>query len=145
MIKNIGLVLVAGGLGGLSSGILVWALGALGITPALGFNMTPDFSLGWIGSRVAFSAVWGLIFLIPIYQQAPVLKGAVLGLLPWLSSIFYMLPYGKGAGFLGLQLGWGTPLWTLFFGVFWGVTGTLFLAWVRNRDESGGFTPPPAG
>jgi hypothetical protein len=29
---------------------------------------------------------------------------------------------------LGLGLGIGTPLWTLFFGAVWGVTGTLFLA-----------------
>ncbi len=134
MIRTILLVLVAGGLGGLSSGILVWALGALGVTPALGFNMVPAFSIGWITSRVLFSAVWGLIFLIPIYRGAPVMKGAVLGILPWLSSIFYMLPYGKGAGFLGLDLGYGTPLWTLFFGCFWGVTGTLFLARVMRED-----------
>ncbi|WP_456388997.1 hypothetical protein [Profundibacter sp.] len=128
MIKTVVMVLVAGALGGLSSGILVWGLGAMGVTPALGFNMVPEFSMGWISRRVAASAVWGLVFLIPIYRGAPVLKGAVLGILPWLSSIFYMLPYGKGAGFLGLDLGWGTPLWTLFFGVVWGVTGTLFLA-----------------
>jgi len=134
MIKTIVMVLVAGGLGGLSSGILVWGLGAMGVTPALGFNMVPAFSIGWITSRVLFSAVWGLIFLIPIYRGAPAMKGAVLGLLPWLSSIFYMLPYGKGAGFLGLDLGYGTPLWTLFFGCFWGVTGTLFLARVMRED-----------
>lgn len=133
MTRTIILVLVAGALGGLSSGILVWVLGALGITPALGFNMVPEFSTGWILRRVFFSAIWGLIFMIPIYRNAPVLKGAVLGLLPWLSSIFYMLPYGKGAGFMGLELGWGTPLWTLFFGVVWGVTGTLFLAQAVRR------------
>ena len=128
MIKTLVLVLIAGALGGLSSGILVWLLGSLGVTPALGFNMAPEFSKGWITSRVVFSAVWGLIFLIPIYNSKPVLKGAVLGVLPWLSSILYVLPYVKGAGFLGLDLGMGTPIWTLFFGAFWGVTGTLFLA-----------------
>ena len=134
MIKTIFMVLVAGGLGGLSSGILVWVLGAIGVTPALGFNMVPEFSMGWISRRVMASVVWGLVFLIPIYRNAPVLKGAVLGLLPWLSSIFYVLPYVKGAGFLGLDLGYGTPLWTLFFGCFWGVTGTLFLARVMRED-----------
>ena len=128
MIKKIMMVLVAGALGGLSSGLLVWVLGALGVTPALGFNMVPDLNPGWMSRRVLASAVWGLVFLIPIYRRAPVLKGAILGLLPWLSSIFYVLPYVKGAGFLGMDLGVGTPLWTLFFGCFWGVTGTLFLA-----------------
>lgn len=127
MIKTIIMVLIAGGFGGLTSGLLVWALGALGVTPALGFNMVPDLSFGWMGRRVGASVVWGLIFLIPIYRNAPVLKGAVLGLLPWLSSIFWVLPQVKGAGFLGLDMGLGTPIWTLFFGVFWGVSGTLFL------------------
>ncbi len=66
MIKTVILVLIAGGLGGLSSGILVWALGAMGVTPALGFNMVPEFSLGWISRRVLASVVWGLVFLIAI-------------------------------------------------------------------------------
>ena len=132
-LKTLGFVLIAGGLGGLTSGILVWALGALGVTPALGFNMTPPLSIGWMTSRVLFSAVWGLIFLIPIYKNAPILKGAVLGLLPWLSSILYVLPYAKNAGMFGLDMGMGTPVWTLFFGCFWGVTGTLFLARFRPK------------
>ena len=128
MIRAIVLVFVAGALGGLSSGILVWGLGALGITPALGFNMVPDFSLGWISRRVFASAIWGVIFLFPIYRNAPIRKGMVLGILPWLSSILYVFPYRMEVGFFGLQMGWGTPLWTLLFGAIWGVTGAMFLA-----------------
>jgi len=127
MLRKIILVLIAGAFGGLASGLLVWALGALGVTPALGFNMVPDLTPRWMSGRVGASAIWGLIFLIPIYRHSPVLKGSVLGLLPWLSSIFWMLPHVKGAGFLGLDMGMGTPLWTLFFGIFWGISGTLFL------------------
>ena len=127
MLMKILFVLLAGGFGGLTSGLLVWALGALGVTPTLGFNMVPDLTVGWMGRRVGASAVWGLIFLIPIYRNAPWIKGAVLGLLPWLSSILWVLPQVKGAGFLGMDLGIGTPVWTLFFGVFWGISGTLFL------------------
>ena len=70
----------------------------------------------------------GVIFLIPIYRNAPILKGTVLGVLPWLSSILYMLSVKMNQGWFGLELGFGTPIWTLFFGCFWGVTGTLFLA-----------------
>ena len=131
--KTLLLVLIAGAFGGLTSGVLVWALGALGITPALGFHMVPDFSFGWITRRVLASAVWGLIFLIPIYRNAPMVKGAVLGLLPWLSSILFVLPQIKGAGFLGLGMGMGTPIWTLFFGSFWGVCGMWLLVKLRSR------------
>lgn len=127
IIRIIALLAIAGGLGGFTSGVLVWAMGAVGITPALGFNMVPDLTVGWMSRRVFASAIWGVIFLIPIYRNRPVIKGMVLGILPWLSSIFYMLPYGMDKGFLGLDLGMGTPVWTLFFGAIWGVTGTLFL------------------
>ena len=123
MLKALIFVLIAGGFGGLTSGIVVWALGVLGVTPALGFNMVPEFTFGWISRRVMASVVWGLIFLIPIYRNSPYLKGAVLGVLPWLSSILFVLPQIKGAGFLGMGLGLGTPIWTLIFGAFWGISG----------------------
>jgi hypothetical protein len=132
-VRTLLFLLAAGGLGGLTSGLLVWAFGALGVTPALGFNMTPNLDLFWMARRVFASALWGIIFLIPVFNRSPVIKGAVLGLLPWLSSILFVLPYRMGAGFLGLGLGIGTPLWTLFFGAVWGVTGTLFLA--RHAPE----------
>lgn len=119
---------IAGALGGFTSGILVWLLGATGITPALGFNMTPDLTFGWMSGRVFASGIWGVVFLIPVFQNRAIIKGAVLGILPWLSSILFFLPYKMNAGFFGLELGLGTPLWTLFFGALWGITGTLFLA-----------------
>jgi hypothetical protein len=132
MLKKLLFVLIAGGFGGLTSGVLVWFLGNTGITPLLGFNMVPDFSIGWISRRVLASVAWGVIFLIPIYRYAPLTKGAVLGILPWLSSILWVLPRVKGAGFLGMDLGIGTPVWTLFFGAFWGVSGMWLLVKLRQ-------------
>jgi len=125
--KTLLCVFAAGALGGLSSGLVVWLFGAIGLTPATGFNMVPDLTFGWMSGRVFASGIWGIIFLIPIYNASPLKKGAVLGILPWLSSILFFLPYKMDAGFFGLALGNGTPLWTLFFGIFWGITGTLFL------------------
>jgi len=126
--KTLLLIFVAGALGGLSSGILVWGLGRMGITPATGFNMTPDLSVEWLFRRIFASGLWGIIFLIPIFRHSPLIKGAVLGILPWLSSVLFVFPYRMDVGFFGLDLGLGTPFWTLFFGCFWGVTGTVFLA-----------------
>lgn len=119
---------MAGGLGGFTSGILVWALGQTGITPALGFNMVPDLTTEWMARRVFASGLWGAIFLIPIFAQSPIMKGAMLGILPWLSSILIVFPYKMNIGFFGLDLGMETPIWMLFFGIVWGVTGTIFLA-----------------
>ncbi len=127
-LKTITFLFIAGALGGFTSGVLVWICGKTGITPTLGFNFTPEMTLEWIARRSFASGIWGFIFLIPVYNHAPLIKGALLGIPPWLSSLFYIFPYKMHMGFFGLGLGWGTPLWTLFFGFIWGATGTLFLA-----------------
>lgn len=119
---------IAGALGGLTNSIVVWSLGAMGVTPALGFSMAPDLSFEWIFRRVFASGLWGIIFLIPIYANAPIKKGAVLSILPWLSSALIVFPLRMEMGLFGLGFGVGTPFWTLLFAAIWGVTGTLFLA-----------------
>jgi len=131
-------VFVAGALGGLTNSLVVWSLSALGITPALGFSMAPEISFEWMFRRVFASALWGIIFLIPVYKNAPVRKGAVLSILPWLSSALIVFPMRMNVGFCGLGFGIGTPIWTLAFAAVWGITGTLFL----SRYEPGSALNP---
>lgn len=126
-IKQLFYVFIAGGLGGLTNSIVVWSLGNLGITPALGFSMSPELSLEWLLRRIFASTLWGIIFLIPIFENAPIKKGAVLSILPWLSSVLIVFPMRMDVGLFGLGFGIGTPIWTLLFAIVWGVTGTLFL------------------
>jgi len=127
-LKIVFYVFVAGGLGGLTNSIMVWSLGALGVTPALGFGMAPELTFEWLLRRIFASALWGGIFLIPVYENAPIKKGAVLSILPWLSSALIVFPIRMDVGFFGLGFGIGTPIWTLFFAAIWGMTGTLFLS-----------------
>ncbi len=124
-------MLIAGGLGGITNSILVWLLGTLGVTPALGFGMAPDLTFEWLFRRVFASALWGIIFFIPVYEDAPIKKGALLSILPWLSSVLFVFPQQMNVGLFGLGFGLGTPVWTLFFAAVWGVTATLFLSWVK--------------
>ncbi len=121
-------IFLAGGLGGFTNSLVVWSLAKLGITPALGFTMIPGGGPEWWMRRIAASALWGIIFLIPICQKKPVTKGAILSVLPWLSSVLFVFPVQMKMGFFGMGFGVATPLWTLFFAMVWGVTGTLFLA-----------------
>ena len=114
VIKIVLYVFVAGGLGGLTNSIVVWSLGMLGVTPALGFGMTPELTFEWLLRRV--------------FASAPIKKGAVLSILPWLSSALIVFPMRMDVGFFGLGFGIGTPIWTLFFAAIWGITGTLFLS-----------------
>jgi len=124
-------MLIAGGLGGITNSILVWLLGTLGVTPALGFGMAPDLTFEWLFRRVFASALWGIIFFIPVYEDAPIKKGVLLSILPWLSSVLFVFPQQMHVGLFGLGFGLGTPIWTLFFAAVWGVTATLFLSWVK--------------
>lgn len=135
-IKVVFYVFVAGGLGGLTNSMVVWSLGTSGVTPTLGFGMTPEMTFEWLLRRVLASALWGIIFLIPIYENAPIKKGAVLSILPWLSSALIVFPMRMDVGFFGLGFGIGTPIWTLFFAAIWGITGTLFLSKFAPRPES---------
>jgi len=107
----------------------------MGVTPALGFSMAPDLSVEWLFRRIFASGLWGIIFLIPIYSNAPIKKGAALSILPWLSSALIVFPMRMDMGLFGLGFGFGTPVWTLLFAAIWGVTGTLFLA--RFAPKSG--------
>ena len=127
-LKVIFYVMIAGALGGFTNSMVVWSLGALGVTPTLGFSMAPDLSIEWLFRRVFASAIWGLIFLIPVYNSTPIKKGAVLSILPWLSSALFVFPMRMDVGFFGLGFGIGTPIWTLLFAAVWGITGTLFLS-----------------
>ncbi len=126
--KILFLVCVAGALGGLINSIVVWGLGALGITPALAFSMAPELTFEWVARRVFASGLWGIIFLIPMYKKSPVRKGVLLSILPWLSSVLFVFPMQMDAGFFGLGFGGAAPVWTFLFSAIWGVTGTLFLS-----------------
>ena len=136
-IRRVFYVFVAGGLGGITNSIMVWSLGALGVTPALGFAMAPELTSAWLFRRVVASALWGGIFLLPVYENSPIKKGAVLSILPWLSSVLIVFPLQMEVGFFGLGFGSATPIWTLFFAAIWGVTGTLFLSGLASRPGAG--------
>ncbi len=125
--KKILALLLAGAVGGFCNSLAVWSLSTLGITPATGFSMVPDTSPQWWLRRIFASALWGIILLLPVQNKRPVIKGILLSVLPWLSSVLYVFPVRMHTGFFGLGFGLGTPLWTLFFAMVWGVTAMLFL------------------
>lgn len=98
--------------------------------------MAPELTFEWLFRRVFASGLWGIIFLIPVYNYSPVKKGAVLSILPWLSSALIVFPMRMNVGFWGLGYGIGTPVWTLLFAAIWGVTGTLFLSRYAPKSET---------
>jgi len=57
----------------------------------------------------------GLLFILPMLQSKPLLKGSVLSLFPTIVQLLMISPYQIRYGIAGLELGLLTPLSVLFF------------------------------
>lgn len=125
----------AGAYGGLINGLAVWGFGALGITPALGSNITPALTIPWLMPRLFFGGLWGLAFLLPVYNDRPYLKCCVISLAPSAYMMFKVFPQ-MGQGIMGLALGNTTPLFVLFFNVLWGLAAAALLESLQRPDRS---------
>lgn len=132
--KKIGSALLAGAFGGLVNSLAVWLFGFLGITPMLGFDMQPALTPSWLLPRIPPSAIWGLVFLLPFWQTKPIRKGLLFGIPLWLSMMLLVFPIQMKAGYFGLQLGPGAPLWVYFFSALWGVSGTVLYGKLAGKS-----------
>jgi len=127
--------LTAGAFGGLVNSLGIWFFGLLGITPALGFNMVPELTPAWLLPRIIPSALWGLLFLLPFWNDRIYRKGMVLSLPLWLVMLFLVFPKKMHAGMMGLKLGAGAPVWALFFTLVWGIAAAFWLASIWKEQD----------
>jgi len=128
--RSLSLFFSAGALGGLANGIVIWAVGKLGFTHALGVAITPALTPGWLYPHIVWGGLWGALFLIPV-GWGWVRKGLLFSLGPSLVQLFLVFPLKTKAGVLGLALGALTPLAVLFFNAVWGVVASFWLTVVR--------------
>jgi hypothetical protein len=120
----------AGCLGALANSLVVWQFGQLHITAALDVAIAPGLAHAWLYPRIVWGGIWGLLFLLPVWQSRPLLKGALLSLFPTAVQLLVVFPmHHKGIG--GLELGLLTPLFVLFFNWVWGVVTALTLRFTR--------------
>lgn len=124
-------VLFAGLFGGFANSLGVWGFGALGISPALGFAMTPTLTMPWLMPRLVSSALWGVLFLLPFWRDSLYKKGVLLSLAPAAFMLFVAFPK-MNQGMMGLKLGATAPLFVLFFTVVWGVAAAF---WLKNIQK----------
>lgn len=117
----------AGCLGALANSLTVWLFGDLGISQALGVTISPDLSPHWLYPRIVWGGLWGLLFLLPIWQSRLVWKGVVLSLFPTAVQLFIVFPLQAEKGIGGLELGLLTPFLVVFFNGVWGVCTALVI------------------
>lgn len=130
-LKNISLAFAAGSLGGLLQGLTAWLCGALGLNALLGSQMTLPLTPFWVYHHVVWGGLWALLFLLPLKKISYMSLGIIYSLPQTLVALFILMPR-VGEGFLGLRLGYATPLLIFFFGLVWGVTTGIWLKWSRE-------------
>ena len=131
--QNISLTFAAGALGGLINSLAVWSFGALGLTAALGVNIAPAFTPPWLYQRLVWGGLWGWLFLLPAAGLSNPVRGLLYSLGPTLATYFWVLPYQAHKGFLGLELGYLTPVLVLFFNAIWGLAAGWWLEQTASK------------
>lgn len=119
-LQNLSLAFAAGCLGGLANALFLWLFGALGLTHALGVQLAPAFTPPWLYQRLVWGGIWGWIFFLPT-GLSYFKRSLLFSLGPFLVASFVVLPLQAHKGVLGLQLGYLTPLFVLFYNAVWGV------------------------
>jgi hypothetical protein len=127
-LQKISLSFVAGSLGGLANTVTVWFFGAIGLTGALGVHLAPAFTLPWLYQRLVWGGLWGWLFLLPLTGLSYPVRGLLYSLGPSLVQLFVVFPFQAHKGVLGLQLGYLTPVFVLFYNAIWGLAAGWWLA-----------------
>jgi hypothetical protein len=130
-VRNLSLVFVAGCWGALWNSLAVWLFGVLGITPALGVHITPPLTAAFLYPRLVWGGLWGFLFLLAAGRRPWPTRGLFFSLGPTLAQLCLVFPYLTHKGFLGLELGYLTPVLVLFYNAIWGLGAGYWLKWAR--------------
>jgi hypothetical protein len=131
-VKEVSLAFAAGALGGLANSLALWLFGALGITHLLGVAIAPKFTPAWLYPRLVWGGLWGFLFLLPFPRLTYPSRGLIYSLGPSLVQLFIVFPLAAHKGVAGLELGYLTPLFVLFFNAVWGLVAAIWLQWSRS-------------
>ena len=119
--KRILVFFAAGCLGALVNSLALWQLGELGVTRFLGVSIAPTLSSAWLYPRIVWGGIWGLIFLLPLFNANPLAKGTLLSIFPTIIQLFVVFPYKAHKGIAGMALGTLTPVVVVFLNWLWGI------------------------
>ncbi len=131
-LQKISLAFAAGSLGGLANAVIVWLFGALGVTTALGVQLTPALAPSFVYQKMVWGGIWGWLFLIPTRLSLPS-RALLFSLGPTCAACFAVLPLQAHKGLLGLQLGYLTPVFVLFYNAVWGLVTAWWLELTRRK------------
>ena len=140
--KKLSLLFSAGAFGGLCNVLAGWLLGVLHITSGLGIQMAIHLVPDVIYRQVIWGGIWSLMFIIPVLNNKPVLKGVVLSVFPTLAALLIVIPlrakaaasgmFVRQQAMFGLYLGVLTPLFVTVINAIWGIAAAFWLKAVEK-------------
>ena len=129
--KKLLIFFAAGCLGALANSITVWLFGKFGITSSFGVSIAPSLTPEWLYPRLVWGGIWGLLFILSIFQSKLLVKGTILSLFPTAVQLFVVFPIKAHKGIAGIELGLFTPVLVIFFNWVWGVTTAIAIKYAK--------------
>jgi hypothetical protein len=125
LIRAVSVPFAGGAIGGLANAAALWAVVTLAIR-IKGYGFVPDFPPNWVYPRIVWGGVWGLLFIVPLGNKRPILRGLVLSLVPSACQLLALYPLHVPPGLFGMVLNKFTPIGVVFFNLVWGVVTALW-------------------
>ncbi len=127
----------AGAFGGMLNGVVVWLFGFIGVNRIFGEDIAPAFTTEYLYPRIVWGGIWGIVLLLPFYQNKVFLRGLILSLGPTLVQLFIAFPLKAGKGIMGLELGKFIPIMVVVFNAVWGIGATWWYLMSVGRKKRG--------
>jgi hypothetical protein len=134
-LRQVTFVFSAGCFGGIANGLIVWLFGTLGVSGALGVRIAPPLTPQFIYQRIVWGGIWGFMFLLPFLRKSYFMRGLLYSLGPTLIQLFIVFPVKLHSGIMGMDVGYLTPVFVLFYNAIWGVYTGLWLKWVSMNES----------
>jgi hypothetical protein len=126
--RTLSLCFAAGAFGALVQSLGLVAAGEAGFHRALEVSLAPALTRGFLYRRIVWGGLWGALLALPVGGNRWIRHGVLIGMVPAAVQLLVFFPYVTRQGFLGLELGWATPLVVVFWNAAWGV---LASGWYR--------------
>jgi hypothetical protein len=125
----------SGCVGGLVNSLVSWFFGAVGITAAVGVQITPALTPPYLYQRMVWGGIWGFLLLLPILRDSIWSRGILLSLGPTIVQLFIVFPIRLNKGLMGLELGQLTPLFVVIYNAIWGIGAVSWMRWVTPQSD----------
>ncbi len=145
MIKKIDILFAAGAVGGLAFALLMWGFGEMGIAKMLKVELAPALKGPFIYHSMIWGGIWGMLFILPVYDKKRITKGLLLSLIPAFMELLYFMPNSANnemfgimgsidskRGYFGQHLGTLTPVLIFIYYAAWGIVTSF---WIKMSGE----------